>query len=234
MKILPTTFPDTWPAFLSYLVVAGLLLVELTFGYKFLWPHAQRVWELKGGVSELTTANGMLEQTLAMLDSVNSQELLSLTAKAKASVPDEKKTTGLVSGFSAIASSVGLALSQVEFSPGRISTESAKTNGAQKPTVTKLAQSYPVSISSTGNLSQVGLFLRRINSASQIITVDSLDFSISSARLTTSIALQAYFQEPLAGDIPWNEISEVTATEKAILGPLPTVDQFTLPEVLAQ
>lgn len=213
-----------------YLMLSAVILTEVGVVVGFAprqWQEIGSLFERKAGLS---FAVGKLTSALSVLRALDQKELAKELAQVDATLPDGKKTSGLVFGIGSIASASGVVLSSLEFSPGKLSTGSAQVTD-EAVAGTKVRQVQAEVTIGGGDLSTLTTFLAKIYAASQLIGVDRVSFSASSGRQpTASIRLQVYFEPRSSEPVDWGKVRPLLLSEGAVLGSLSSQDVFTLPE----
>lgn len=210
-----------------------LLLVVILTEFGVVVGFVPRQWQEIGSLQErkiyLSSRVGILTGAISVLRALDQKELAKQLAQVDAALPNGKKTSGLVFGMGSIASASGVALSSIEFSPGKISTGSAQVT-EEAVAGTKVRQ-VRAEVTIGSDLSTLTTFLSKIYAASQLIGVERVSFSASSGRQpTAAIMLQVYFEPRSNEPVDWGKVRPTLASESAVLGSLSSQDVFTVPE----
>lgn len=224
-----------------YLLVGGVIAVEVVFGYFFLWPKITEIGNLRKQVAEKQGEVDRLKKSWNYLSTVDQNKLRSDLEIATAALPDDKKVSGVVSGVSKVASASGVALLSLNFSPGRVSTQAAVESEKVliSPEVSNRlnVKSLDANITITGSLSQAKIFLQKLASASQILGVESVDYILGaagnnlSASDIGSLSVKIYYQPNGSQNINVNyeNLAPLTPEEEAVLAKLSPLDIFSPP-----
>ncbi len=227
MRSLVSKFIITRRA-VSCFLGALVLLIEVWFLVTSVPRQVEEILTLQKSQEEISKDVEMLDRAVRILVGVDQGKLARELQSVNAVLPSQKKTSGLVVGISKIASDSGVILKELEFSPGRISTDSAQTLDEALPG--SLVRRVGAGVTINTDLSGLTAFLSKVQAASQLIGVDTVTFTGSTGlQQTGQIALQVYFEPVSSGLIVWSQVRPVSASEEKVLQTLSATDVFILP-----
>lgn len=214
---------------LVYILLGGWLLGELGLAMWFLPGRLEGLIAKKEELAKDTAQAQELAATVKLLAEIDRDQLQKDLAKVLAAVPDEKKTSGLVTGLTNLASSSGIMVKGLSFSPGLISTSSALASTSEK-VLTGGVKSIPVAVTLVADRNQMATFLEDLRQVSQILGVTSVQFSSSQreANLVT-LPMLIYYQPPKESKPDPKQTKLLSPKEREILDALPAEDIFKLP-----
>lgn len=212
-----------------FLLVGGLILAESLFVLISVGRQWQSVSKLQSRKEEIRKEIAKLSSALDVINSLDRSKISSQLAMVKAALPSQKKTSGLVRGVAAIASASGVAIRSLEFSPGKIATDSATT--MDEVVAGSQARSFKVDVVIETDLEKLLVFLTKLQLANQLMGVKSVNYTVSAIRQPeASLALDVYFQPLPQPAVVWDQVRSVTAAEEKILGAFNSPDVFIIPE----
>lgn len=219
--------------YVFYLVLGAIVLGEVFFALGILPGWVNGIGDDRSNLETVTSEVTELTKTLNYLTQIDKPTLASLLVKANAALPDEKKTSGLVSGLSKLASSSGALIKTLEFSPGLISTSSAI------PTIPPAAseqvikdggiKTLPAIMTVQADFNSLIFFLQKLDKASQLLGVSGLKYTANASEGNqTNIGLYIYYQPPEVSTVLWKQSTPLTLQEQKSLDDLSSQDIFTL------
>lgn len=217
-----------------YIIVALVLLSEVIFGLLIIPGKITKISADLQEADEIAAESNRLSTLLSTISNADQSSLEADLAKVTAALPDEKKTTGLVSGLSLLAPSYGVIVRSLEFSPGLVSTESAKFLPQKLQITSEVVtgngvKAIPAALSVATNFHSLISFLERLKTVSQILTVTSVDLSTSSGKESLAVlSLMVYYQPRKEGTVSWRQVDTLAPAERAIIESLEDKDLFTL------
>ena len=108
--------------YVFYLGLGAIVLGEVFFALVILPGWVNSIGDDRVKLSVVSTETVDLTKTLNYLTQIDKPTLAALLVKANAALPDEKKTSGLVSGLAKLASSSGALIKSLEFIFGDVFT----------------------------------------------------------------------------------------------------------------
>ncbi len=227
MNIAISNFVSTKRTVLYFL--GGILILgELWFLATLVPRQVEEIRTLQKSQEEISKEVALLDKAVKILLAVDQRKLAKELVSVNAVLPSQKKTSGLVAGIAKIASESSVVLKELEFSPGKFSTDSAQT--AEEKIPGSQVRRVGAGLTIAGGLNELTVFLTKIQAASQLIGVDSLNFSSSTSRQQIAqIALQVYYEPVSSQAIDWSLVRPVSADEETVLRSLTASDVFILP-----
>lgn len=215
---------------LVYVLLCGWLLGELGLAVWFLPGRFETLAAKKEELAKNTAQAQELTATVRLLAEIDRDQLREDLNKALAAIPHEKKTSGLVTGLTTLASSSGIVVKGLEFSPGLISTPSALSSAPLETVMASGVKTIPVAVTLIADRNQMASFLASLRQASQMLGVISVQFG-SSQRDTSAVTLPMliYYQPPKESRPDPKQVKLLTTREREILDALPAEDIFKLP-----
>ena len=172
--------------------------------------------------SQLTT----LKRKRQLLESINSDNTVSLLTDATIALPDEKDAASVLYALENMSVSTGFGVKSIDLSPGVISSASStlkvpKTEDAAKKSA---APGIGVSVSTGGTGDQFAKFLKTVLGSRRIFDIDavSLSYNIDAPDfLISDFLLTTYYLPPITkiGDVD-STLPVITEKEKDLLGSL--------------
>lgn len=210
--------------YVFYLGLGVVVLAEVFFAAVILPCWINSIGDDRSNLEKTTSEVTELIQTLDYLTQIDKPTLAALLLKANAALPDEKKTSGLVSGLSKLASSSGVLIKTLEFSPGLISTSSAV------PVVSPAGiKTIPAIMTVQADLNSLIVFLQKLDKASQLLGVSDLKYTANSSDGNkANLGLHIYYQPPSKSAVLWKQSSPLTIQEQKSLDDLSSQDIFIL------
>lgn len=215
--------PQLASRFGYYAFLIILVIVEIGAMIQFIPGLIKSINENNSKISQITETNKKLRQSEANLSQMNAASLKSDLAKASAALPTEKKISGLVTGLTTLASSSGVIVTALEFSPGAISTKSSqvKLTGVQ---------SIPANLSIAGGINSILDFFAKLYLVSQLTTVNGISFgSGTSGSSGATFPVVIYYQPANSNPIDYQKIELLTSEEQDIISKLTAKDVFVIP-----
>jgi hypothetical protein len=234
MKKLTVIDPVKLKSLSFYIIIAGVLLAEVVAGLVIIPDKLTRISADWQEADQVAAESGRLTNLLTTIATVDQASLEADLAKVTAALPDEKKTTGLVSGLSILAPDYGVLVRSLEFSPGLVSTESAKYVPRKLQVTSEIVtgngvKAIPAALSVATNFHSLISFLTRLTTVSQIITVTSVELSAPAGKENLAVlSLMVYYQPRKEGSISWRQVDALNPAERAIVDSLEDKDLFTL------
>lgn len=212
-----------------YIVCAIFLVAELYYLGAYSPMHWSQAQNLRTEYADLSKEVSSFDKALGVIQATDKIILAKQLARVNAALPSQKKTSGLVNGILATASTSGVILKELEFSPGRISTDSSQL---EEQVIDKSqARSVTASVVVLTDLDKFVTFLNSIQQANQLLGVQSLQF-IRSPRggPQASVMMDVYFEPLSDAPINWETVRSITPSEQKILDSLSLQDNFIIPE----
>ncbi|MCL4397489.1 hypothetical protein M1403_00420 [Patescibacteria group bacterium] len=185
----------------------------------------------RASLAAQTAEVNTLSDLVTALNQTDPANLAALQKKVTAALPDEKKTAGVVTGLTRLASSSGVVVNSLEFSPGLISTGSATavvTNTSGEIVLGGGVKAIPAQLTVTADVPAVSRFLADLAKSSQMIGVTSVEYTHSGPKTSTALGLLLYFQPPKEGAVTPKQVQPLTSQEVGLAQSLPQEDIFTV------
>lgn len=213
-----------------FFVLAGaLMLGEFWFLVTSVPRQISEIGSLQKSQVEISGEISQLDFAVRILTAVDQTKLAKQVASVNAVLPSQKKTSGLVAGIARIASDSGVILDAIDFSPGKISTGSA-VSADDEAIPGSLVRRVRAELTISGNLDRLTVFLAKIQAASQLIGIESLNFTGALGhQQAAQIVLQVYYEPVSDAVINWSQVRPVSASEEMVLRTLTSQDVFILP-----
>ena len=219
----------------SFYFFAGAVLIVDVLVLAFVFPsqvgqilnHWQKIFSTTNDVAVLTYVSNILAAQ-------DNKTVEAYKDRARAALPDEKKSAGFISGFTKFAARYGVAVKSLSFSPGLISTSSAatgflKTNTSGEVEVFGNVKGIPADLIVSADAASLKVFLNALNKASQLVGVTTVYYtSLGKNDATTNISLLIYYQPTQFSAKEWKRVKPLTSDDMTFLQGLPKSDQFTL------
>lgn len=206
-----------------------VILVEVWFLAFYLPGKIFGLLELRDQVTRLSQDVGQLATANEQLGAVDNTQLAAELTVAEVALPDEKKVAGLISGLGSLASSSGVLVKSIAFSPGRVSTSSADlTGGGSEIEVGDKVRAIPVTMTVTSSLEQFLDYLERLEAASQLLGVTEINYSLSGPT-GGDLGLLVYYLPARTGKPSWQHIPSISSEDLAVLSKVSPLDIFNLP-----
>lgn len=216
-----------------YLGVAVVFLIEVFILITFLPPTYAR---LRGKMVMADTRGKEVSSytnALSMLESLDSSGVDGYLAKVLLALPDEKKISGVISGMTALASSSGVVVTDLEFSPGIVATISAETknNAPDEKVVDENlnVRMVPASLTIIASVDSLIDFLKKLSTASQLIGVSAVSYSVDRpGQVKATIAIAIYYQPRDISKFSWQNLRAIPDEDIGFIQSLPGEDLFVL------
>lgn len=172
-------------------------------------------------------------EALSMLGSLESSQVDGYLAKVLLALPDEKKTSGVISGMTALASSSGVVVTDLEFSPGVVATNSAgtKDDSPQEKVIDEAlnVRAIPASLTIVATVDSLIDFLKKLATASQLIGVSAVSYSADRpGQIKATIAILIYYQPRDINKFSWRNLKAIPKEDVGFIQTLPDEDLFVL------
>lgn len=212
-----------------YFILLFLALSELTVGLLYLPNLVNQVIALRQRVDEKQTDVKNYETAVSLLRSIDSTQLSANLKKINTVLPKEKRIAGLVTGFINLASSSGMAVTGLEFSPGRIASASGNLLNSEHPDLSNVhevdfgsgVKGIVMYLSITGNAPQLTRFLRSLQTSSPLIGVKNVEFTVAADQAVqskASLQLLIFYQPEVVFDITdIGKISDLSQNQQDVL-----------------
>lgn len=212
-----------------YLVVGGVFLLESIVLASFFPQQITKLVTNWQSLSESNRQVTVFKDVSAALTAQNKNSVGPYLARARSTLPDEKKTAGLISGLTKFAGNYGVAVKTFDFSPGLISTASASTGFLQTNTSGEViiaggVKAIPATLTVTADPTSLKSFFDALLKASQLVSVTLVDYLNN----TANISILIYYQPVDTKTIDWQNIKTLTKEDILFVGTLATEDQFIL------
>lgn len=218
----------------AFLLLVGFIVALQVATTVFLLPkNLQKIPRLQSDIAGKKEDSLHLEKSLAVLGTLEDSQVQKLVSVALAALPDEKKTSGLFAGLTAVASASGVTVTSLEFTPGRVSTGSASLDSQNAKSFERQlphnVRAINASLTVISDFSSLATFIDRVEKASQVLGVASVSFSkLETTEPEAQITLEVYYQPErtlLATDI----LEPISDQELNLAGSLSSKDIFKLP-----
>lgn len=211
----------------------GIILLVEVLSLAFYFPKKIfELWDLKGRITLLSSDVKLLAQAQQELAAVDATQLSSYLKLAEVALPDEKKVAGLITGLTDVASSSGVAVKTVSFSPGRISVSTASAGvvggGTGEVEIGDKVRAIPVTMTVASSLTQFLDYLKKLQAASQLLGVTGITYSLS-GQSGGDLNLIVYYLPGRLGKPGWQYIPVISAEDLKVLSDLSPLDIFNLP-----
>jgi hypothetical protein len=172
-------------------------------------------------------------KALKMLSSLDASQVDGYLNKVLLALPDEKKTSGIISGMTALASSSGVVVTGLEFSPGFVATNSGQT--AETPGPEEIVEAglnlraIPASLTVTASVDSLINFLKKLSDASQLIGVMGVNYGSSGPdQVKATILIKIYYQPRDINKFAWKDLKPIQDEDISFVQALPDEDLFVL------
>jgi len=217
----------------SYVIIVMIIGVEALTVLYFLPKKIASLKEAQNNISQLTAEVRTLQETVNQLSGVKPAVLEADLKRARLALPDEKKASGVILGLTKLASSSGVVLVSAEFSPGVMSTESARVTD-EHPNVSTLAigenvEVIPIQVGIIGGVDNIASFVKKISATGQLLGVNRVAFDAGLGQgSNTNIELFFYFQPPKESLGKVSQSFQISDQDNEIIKAIPSDDAFTL------
>ncbi len=207
-----------------YLLIALILISEIAVAVFFVPGHFQSILVKRQEIIQETANVKGIEAAITAVSRVDRNLLDRYLKNSTAAIPDEKKTAGIVTGLSSMASSSGVIVRSLELTPGLVSSASARS-----PVVAGAGLKFvPAALTLTADFPSLSRFLAQLRSTSQILSVRDLQFDAVGERSRVQMGVQIYYLPPREKPVDWTGLASLTPPEVDILEKLPGTDFFIL------
>lgn len=201
-SIISSRIIDSKPRRKTYLFVIGaLVLVQIISALYFIPNFYASITSDGEKISQLTVEVEDLNRQNQVIDNLDSQKVKRNFNDASLALPTEKKVSGIISSLTALASTSGIVVSQLELTPCKISTRS----GALKVNVIRTADCQNVqlengvngvnlSMNLVANKNQLQEFIDKLYHVSPMLGVREFGYDSNQRGETASLAILLYFQ----------------------------------------
>lgn len=198
---------------LKSFIVPALILVTIVLMIPFAFiPLLNNVKSTNDQLRQESERLAKLSEKLAVLDSLDEQEISEKLALAEEALPVGKSLAQLVVGVQNLAARSSLLVDGVSLSPGKVATESAVEKVSDKTQTEKSSQSKVepksdtliVQLSLRGTVSQVEKFLSGLQRAKRLSFAEDVDLKSSERKsFLVEITLSIPFRPipKLTGDV---------------------------------
>ena len=214
-----------------YFAIGFLVILEILVAVFVLPGQYKQIGQEQAQLDQVNTDINNLNQSLSSLSQIDAKTLNNYFDKASAALPDEKKTSGLITGLSKLASASGMVMESLEFTPGLISTESGLPAPPPVPAVIQGGgiQSTTAFMVVSGDLPSLTTFLRNLHKASQLLGIYGVKYRVlSAAGLQTEVDIYVYYQPAQNIEELWKHSVALSDTDKEVLSKLAGKDIFNL------
>jgi hypothetical protein len=206
-----------------YIVIAIAVITEIVLMVIAVPPRLQNIFSNQIKFNSLSLQSRDLESAVQTVTSIDKTRLDGYLQKSTIALPDEKKTAGIVSGLSNVASSAGIIVRDLELTPGLLSSSSART-----PSVRGLKY-VPAALLLSSDLPSLAKFVNSLRNTSQVLGVSELHYVSSGNYNSVEIGVQIFYLPPSEGPVEWKQLEALTSTELDLLDGLSDKDLFTVP-----
>lgn len=229
-KIAISVNPVKIKAYAPFALLAALILAEVLFLAFYLPGKVFELLDLRDKTTSLSSDVKQLMAANSQLAAVDENQLNSALNIAEVALPDEKKVAGLIAGLGKVASSSAVAVKSISFSPGQISTASGQVSvGASDLAIGDGVRAIPVNMSVASSLTNFLDYLNKLQSASQLLGVTGINYSLPSQTSGGEMSLLVYYLPARTGRPTWQYIPPIEATDLEVLSKLSPADIFILP-----
>lgn len=218
--------------YLPYLLFGTIILLELGFLVCFFPTTLDTIKTEQNKVSALTEENKKLAAAQTILGETNPKAIEDNLFRVTTALPNEKKISGLVTGLTGLASSSGVAVSSLEFSPGLIATAPSQLKSESQKTVSlpNNVLAVPTSLSVNTGLSSLISLLRSLNSISQLVSVRAVSVGTTGKGQTSAqFSVLVYYQPVNNQPVDFKNVQALTPEDRATINSLSSKDVLTLP-----
>lgn len=218
-----------------YLIAGAVICLEVIGALLFFPAQIGQLRQTQASLGDLEREVSSMEDAAKIIKDNQPNVTEENLKKAMAALPNEKKTSGIVSGIANLASEHGVAVKTLEFSPGLISTASAITgyrpiSPSGEVDVGGGVKSIPAFLTVEANLSQIESFLKAVYASSQILGVTMISHSVTPQGLESAkIGLLIYYMPLKEGPLNWKNVKPLGQTDLKLLQTLPEQDLYTIP-----
>lgn len=207
-------------------LVEGLLLVSVL-------PNLYKELREKMTLADSRSAEvASYGSALKMLSQLESSQVDGYLGKVLLALPDEKKTSGIISGMTALASTSGVVVTDLEFSPGAVASDSGQLEGVSVEKVVDKdlnIRAVPASLTISASIDSLIVFLEKLANASQLIGVSAVSYTSSTpGQLKATISVLMYYQPRDISKFSWRGLKEISDEDANYIQNLPDEDLFIL------
>lgn len=167
---------------------------------------------------------------LKMLSELDSSQIDGYLEKVLLALPDEKKTSGIISGMTALASTSGVVVSGLEFSPGVVASDSGEL---EKVSLEKIVdkdldvRAVPASLTISANIDSLIVFLEKLANASQLIGVSAVSYTSNTpGQVKATLSVLMYYQPRDISKFSWRGLKAISDDDANYIQNLPAEDLF--------
>lgn len=226
----------SWSKLLFYVGVLGLIFAEVLFLVFYAPGQVSQIFSSRGEIDKDAKEIETLSLAIAKIKALDEGELNGYLQAATAALPDEKMTSGVVTGMSTLAGSYGAAVKSLEFSPGLISTNSAALSDLPvlaESSVGSGVKQVTATLNLTVQMPALASFLAGLNKTSQLIGVNQVDFSANKgAANSAEVLLRIYYQPRRSFNIKTaaQNLKLLSDRDISLLEDLSKENVFTVPQ----
>lgn len=206
-----------------YLLVALVVAAEVLSIVIIVPPRVQNILANQTKFSSLSLQTRDLESAVQTVTSIDKTRLAGYMQKSTIALPDGKKTAGIVSGLSNVASSAGIVVRDLELSPGLLSSPSARAPAVQG------LKYVPAALLLSADLPSLSKFISSLQTTSQVLGISDVHYVSSANYKSVEMGVQIFYLPPLEGPVEWKQLEALTPTELNLLESLPDKDLFIVP-----
>lgn len=217
--------------YLPFVVFVVVLLTNILILVFVLPNKIFQIIDIKNQVDIISVEAKQLGLANEKLAAVDIGQLSTAAEIAGVGLPDEKKVAGLITGLGTVASSSGVVVKSISFSPGRVSTASAETNVVSSGEVEIGASVRAIAVTMTVNssLGQFLDYLKKLQVASQLLGVTGMSYLLSGTTPGGEVNLLVYYLPARIGKPSWLSVPTIDPSDLEVLAKLSRSDIFTLP-----
>lgn len=222
--------------YLPYLVMAIIMFIDAVLLMIIFPVEIIKLGDAWINYQSVQQENQNLKNINEILTVQDQKSVEPYVIKARAALPGEKKTAGLITGLSSFAAKYGVAIKTLDFSPGLIATSSAltgynMTNNQGEIDLKANVKALPVSFTADTDISSLTKFLNALKITSQMLGVTTISFTQGPINGNVSVGVLVYYQPTSFSKTSWGNTKKLSAIDIELLGSFPTEDVFKLPSM---
>lgn len=200
-------------------LTALVILAEAIAGVVYFPGKVRELYSTAQDLDTLKEEVTAREAIVTELEAVDQNQLKSQIALATSALPSEKKISGLITGLTNLASSSGIAVTELSFSPGLVSTRSGSTTQISvEPEIAGQSaedgvRGIPISLAATANEPQLLIdFMGKIAKVSPLLGIKTLSYRVSDQNKSATFLFVIYYQ-PAPQALEGNQVRAIKLTE---------------------
>lgn len=218
--------------YIFFIILGVFVLAEILVGGFIGNGIVSRILTNASEMPQLTKDTIQLEQTLSVVDSLDSGKIGQELSRATTALPSEKKVSGIVSSLTSLASASGVVVNKLELTPCKISTRSARLKTPALPAQLEVASDcenvklekgvsgVPLTMQVLTSEAQLVDFVGKLHLVSPLLGVKNLEYTVSPKGKMSTISLLLFFQPSTADLTKTDKLTPLSNEEENVVSGL--------------